>query len=139
MPIRGPRERTTLKTLLIKPKTVPIPFDYLHAIAALVAENKHGGFKRNTGKSQICDSSQAIQPLTHISGAADQIYLLAGTLQHNKTPPWLMGYGEEFNALGGGGIGTGHLTLTDLFTDAPSITKHIQNIIENAAKRIPVK
>ena len=57
-------------------------------------------------------SSQAIQPLTHISGAADQIYLLAGTLQHNKTPPWLTDYGEEFNALGGGGIGTGHLTLT---------------------------
>lgn len=113
MPIRGPRERTTLKTLLIKPKTVPIPFDYLHAIAALVAENKHGGFKRIAGKSQICDSSQAIHPLTHISDAADQIYLLAGTLQHNKTPPWLTDYGEEFNALGGGGIGTGHLTLTE--------------------------
>ena len=30
-------------------------------------------------------------------------------------------------------------TGADLFTDAPSITKHIQNIIENAAKRIPVK
>lgn len=112
MPIRGPRERTTLKTLLIKPKTVPIPFDYLHAIAVLIAENKHGGSKRNTGKSQICDSSQAVQPLTHISGAADQIYLLAGTLQHNKTPPWLMDYRGEFNALGGGGIGTGDLTLT---------------------------
>ena len=30
-------------------------------------------------------------------------------------------------------------TGADLFSEAPSLTKHIQNIIENAAKRIPVK
>lgn len=30
-------------------------------------------------------------------------------------------------------------TGADLFTEAPTLTKHIQNIIENAAKRIPVK
>ncbi|MDO5116466.1 MAG: hypothetical protein Q4D58_10250 [Synergistaceae bacterium] len=30
-------------------------------------------------------------------------------------------------------------TGADLFTEAPSPTKHIQNVIENAAKRIPVK
>ncbi|MCD7953148.1 MAG: hypothetical protein LUG14_09590 [Synergistaceae bacterium] len=30
-------------------------------------------------------------------------------------------------------------TGADLFTEAPTLTKHIQNIIENAAKRVPVK
>ena len=30
-------------------------------------------------------------------------------------------------------------TGADLFSEAPSLTKHIQNVIENAAKRIPVK
>lgn len=30
-------------------------------------------------------------------------------------------------------------TGADLFTEAPTLTKHIQNVIENAAKRIPVK
>lgn len=38
-------------------------------------------------------------------------------------------YGETVDASTGEG----------LFSSAPSITKHIQNVIENAAKRIPVK
>ena len=33
-----------------------------------------------------------------------------------------MGYGEEFNALGGGGIGTGHLTLTIWLPGHPTDT-----------------
>ncbi len=65
-----------LKALWVKLKTVTVPFNYLHAITASVARNKHGRFKRITDKSQIRDSRQAIQPFTHISDAAGQIYLL---------------------------------------------------------------